>query len=783
MSNQQRSNCAAPKLEARSPDPALLRSMVDNAADGIVAIDTQGRILMANRAAERLFGYHDVELRGQNVKLLMPEPFRSEHDRYLRNYLETGKPTIIGIGREVRGRRRDGSTFPMYLSVAEVHCAEQRLFTGIVHDLTELKAAEAKIAQLQRQHERILNAIGEGILGVDSDWHISFANPAAAGMLGCECDELTGRSLDDIWCCARTVELARRAMENAEPYQTDDASLQRRNGDRFPVDLVSTPIRGEGAGTGAVISFQDITERREAEARLRRERDRMQTYLDIAGVMIVAIDAEQRVTLVNRKGCEILGYRAPEIIGKHWFDHFVPETVRAELRDLFRKMLSGDERAAQYHENPVLTRGREERIVAWHNVLLTDEVGKIVGTLSSGEDITERRRASQELLRMRSYLKNIIDSMPSILVGVDMQGRVTEWNQGAERATGVPTAQAVGRNFTELFTHLADQIEKVREAIRLGRPVRSDRLVTEQDGEIQYSDVVVFPLIANGTHGAVIRVEDITKRVRIEQMMVQTEKMMSVGGLAAGMAHEINNPLSAILQGCQNALRRLSPDLAANRRSAERLGLDLERLQAYLEQRGIGDFLQGIQESANRAGRIVQDMLSFSRRSDTRFERAHVVEMLETVVRLAANDYDLKKKYDFRQIHIERDYDPDVGEIECDRTEIEQVFLNVIKNAAQAMADSGMQQPHRIWLRTRRSGRMARVEVEDNGPGMAPEVRRRVFEPFFTTKSVGVGTGLGLSVSYFIITEQHHGSISVRSTPGNGTCFVVQLPRQESPQR
>lgn len=634
-------------------DSTMLHALVTNAADGIISINAEGAVRMFNPAAERLFGYSAAEVIGRNVNILMPEPYRSEHDGYLRRYLETGERKIIGIGREVRGRRKDGSTFPMYLSVAEVHWGDRQLFAGIVHDLSE---------------------------------------------------------------------------------------------------------------------------RKRAEDQLRKEKDRAQRYLDIAGAMIVALDTSQTIQLINRRGCEILGCNTREIIGKNWFDCFLPAAVREDMRAAFQRLMAGESGEAPRSEGPILTSRGEDKIIAWHNAVLKDDDGRVIGMLSSGEDITELRRAVTEMQRMRSYLKNIIDSMPSILVGVDAQGRITEWNQGAEQFTGVPSRDAMGHSFDKLLPQLSSQLQSVREAIRRREPVRTERLATESDGEVRYSDVVVYPLIANGAVGAVIRVDDVTNRVRIEQMMVQTEKMMSVGGLAAGMAHEINNPLSAVLQGGQNILRRLSSELPANRETAEVLGLSLERLNAYLESRGIFKFLAGIHEAATRAAHIVADMLAFSRRSDTHFVPASLAEMLETVVRLVGSDYDLKKKYDFRQIEIIRDYDVSMGQVYCDRTEIEQVFLNIIKNAAQAMSDSGRAPPYRIVLRTRRDGEHARVEIEDNGPGMDEKTCKRVFEPFFTTKAVGVGTGLGLSVSYFIITEHHGGSISVASTPGQGTCFTIRLP-------
>ena len=152
------------------------------------------------------------------------------------------------------------------------------------------------------------------------------------------------------------------------------------------------------------------------------------------------------------------------------------------------------------------------------------------------------------------------------------------------------------------------------------------------------------------------------------------------------------------------------------------------------------------------------------------------------MLRLAASDYDLKKKYDFRRIKVIRDYCLDLAQVPCVATEIEQVILNLLRNAAQAMAEkeAGGEVPT-ITLRLRQQDGMARIEVEDNGPGMTPQVLKRVFEPFYTTKGIGAGTGLGLSVSYFIVTNNHGGTMEVRSNYGKGTNFVICLPKTIEP--
>jgi signal transduction histidine kinase len=286
-------------------------------------------------------------------------------------------------------------------------------------------------------------------------------------------------------------------------------------------------------------------------------------------------------------------------------------------------------------------------------------------------------------------------------------------------------------------------------------------------------------LASNGVEGAVIRVDEVTERVRIEEMMIQTEKMMSVGGLAAGMAHEVNNPLGVIMQATQNVLRRLSPEVPANVRVAEECGLPLEALTNYLDRREIVNFLEDIRSSGQRAADVVSNMLSFSRKSEKGGSSESLSELLDRTLVLAGSDYDLKKKYDFRQIEIVREYDPSAPNVVCQAGKIQQVFLNILRNGAEAMQETwAMGGVPQFTLRVSSEADMVRVEIEDNGPGMEESIRRRVFEPFFTTKPPGVGTGLGMSVSYFIISDDHGGTMEVESSPGNGARLIIRLPVQ-----
>lgn len=400
---------------------------------------------------------------------------------------------------------------------------------------------------------------------------------------------------------------------------------------------------------------------------------------------------------------------------------------------------------------------------------------------ASIRNITDRKRDEEELRRLRNLLSNIINSMPSVLVGVDMEGRVTHWNREAEKRTGVKADEARGHTLADVFPQLAGEMEKVVQAIREREPLKDEKVASEFDGEARYADITVYPLTSNGIEGAVIRVDDITERVRIEEMMIQSEKMLSIGGLAAGMAHEINNPLAGILQNVQVIRNRFKSDLMKNNEVAESCGTTIEVIENYVKDRGIFSMIESVMESGRRASRIVDNMLSFSRKSDSSFSPHNLAVLLDKTVELASNDYDLKKRYDFRQIEIVREYEHNVPEVFCEASKIQQVFLNLLKNGAQAMAEKkGRGEKPRFILRVMIENGMIRVDIEDNGPGMDEMTRKRIFEPFFTTKGVGLGTGLGLSVSYFIITENHNGRMTVDSVPGKGTNFIIHLPLERS---
>ena len=261
-------------------------------------------------------------------------------------------------------------------------------------------------------------------------------------------------------------------------------------------------------------------------------------------------------------------------------------------------------------------------------------------------------------------------------------------------------------------------------------------------------------------------------------MIIQSEKMMSIGGLAAGMAHEINNPLAGIIQSAQVMLKRLSRKAPANIKVAKALNLDFDKLEGYLDNRNIIKMLLAIMDSGKRASTIVKNMLSFSRKNlHTEMKPNNVIEIMEKSIELASTDYNTKKKLDFKKFEIYKEYNDSINLILCEQGDIQQVFLNILLNGAQAMnEEKNHTKKYNFTIKIQNEANSVIIIIKDNGPGMDDNTIKRIFEPFFTTKPTGAGTGLGLYVSYSIIRTTYGGDIKVDSVLSEGTSFTIILP-------
>ena len=396
--------------------------------------------------------------------------------------------------------------------------------------------------------------------------------------------------------------------------------------------------------------------------------------------------------------------------------------------------------------------------------------------------LEENRSALQALLEANEFNNHIISNVQDGIIVMDLDLRYRVWSPGMERMRGLMASDVLGKTPMELFPFLNEAgVVELLERARAGETISTPDFAYEvpQTGRKGWNWGIMGPLrSADGQiTGVIVTVREITDRIRMQELAVQSEKMLSIGGLAAGMAHELNNPLAVMVQNADVILQRISKDSPQNRAGAELAGTSLQAIQAYMNDREILQMLQGIHRCGERAAYIVKSMLAFSRPRAATMSSHRLDELINQAIELMHNDYELMKRYHQNRVEMIREFDDTLGPVPCHGSELQQVLLNLFSNAVHACAAGwGDGATSRIVIRTLREANHATITVADNGIGMPESVRRRVFEPFFTTKSPGEGTGLGLFLSYFIITHHHSGTMRVNPNPAGGTCFEISLP-------
>jgi PAS domain S-box-containing protein len=534
-------------------------------------------------------------------------------------------------------------------------------------------------------------------------------------------------------------------------------------------DAAGRALRVTGTNT-------DVTARVQAEEILRQERGRTRNYLDVIETMVVALNAQGNIVTINRKGCQILGYTEQELVGRDWFSDCLPQPEgRDTVYPLFLRLMAGEfGDGTEYQENQVVTRSGERREIAWHNALLRDKQGRITGTLSAGDDITERKKSERALRESETRFRDLLQNVPSVAVqGYTLDGTLQYWNFASEQLYGYTAAEAVGRNMLELIVPPELRVEvgqALRDMAATGVPLDGAEMsLLRKDGSrVQvYSSSAVVTLPGQPPELFCIDI-DLTAlrqaeaaRASLEAQLRESQKMEAIGTLAGGIAHDFNNIIANILGNAELARQ----DASANPLAVQSL--------------------EEIRKAGARARDLVQQILSFSRRQPTERKRVALMPIIEEAVRL------LRATLPPR-VALDVSCAGELPEVLADATQIEQVVLNLATNAMQAMRsapghiqilvdavvlDAALAAAHPALTELHKShpGTTVRLLMKDSGVGMDAATLERVFEPFFTTKPVDEGTGLGLSVVHGIV-QSHEGAITVQSRPGEGAVFTIYLP-------
>jgi PAS domain S-box-containing protein len=383
------------------------------------------------------------------------------------------------------------------------------------------------------------------------------------------------------------------------------------------------------------------------------------------------------------------------------------------------------------------------------NSYLNSEDWELLTTISSPvalaiENASLYNQASiraMELERLKDYSENIIESLTVGVAVVDQQGTVIGWNRVLERVFSKKKGQVLGRGVQEVLgqkNSLALFPTDTQQDFRL----LGEATLEIAEGETRIFDIAKTPLLDNRMvpYGTIIVFEDITEKIRLQQQLVTSEKLASIGLLSAGVAHEINTPLTGISSYIQI-------------------------LQKKLTDSNYTQILEKIEVQTERVSHIVKNLLNFARNpSESAFHKVNIVESLQEISSLI--DYKLKAM----NIQLEMKHEGPVRLIWAQGERLQQVFINIILNAIDAMPEGG-----KLRIEVAATKERVVIKIADTGAGIRKQHLVHIFDPFFTTKGIGKGTGLGLSISYAIIKE-HEGHVAVESEAGKGTCFVITIP-------
>jgi PAS domain S-box-containing protein len=453
--------------------------------------------------------------------------------------------------------------------------------------------------------------------------------------------------------------------------------------------------------------------------------------------------------LMNEGACLIIGCSLDEVGLKPLWDSIAPEEL-PRLKDFHERRRRGEKLPSSF-ETVVLNKSGE-RVPIEVIQSLTELDGKPV-TISLFRDISDRKRASTALMESEARFRSLIEGAPDG-VAILRGPRILFLNPTAARLLGLESPeQANGRSILE-FLHPEDA---ERAAVRIRRLLESGQRHGEPaeyrsraiDGSERTVEIASIPIEYEGAPAVLAFARDITERKAIQAKLVEADRLAALGVLSAGVAHEINNPLAYVLL------------------NLEYLGRELPKLGSHGE--ALEDLMLRVRDAchgAERVATIVRDLRTFARGDEGARQIVDLRDVIEAALSIVRNELDQKAR-------LVREYS-DVGAVDGNPNRLEQVFLNLLLNAAQAFATADPER-NEIRVRLRSERGHVSVDISDNGGGIAPHLTGRIFDPFFTTKPVGVGTGLGLPICRSIV-RAHGGDVAVNSVPGKGATFTVSLP-------
>ena len=704
---------------------------------------------------ERILGYTEEEMSGglaHWIELIHPED-RQGFEYAIEQLRQSHEPTHLLY----RVRTKNGEYIHVEDDgnfIVDAHGKPVRML-GFVKDVSERKRASERIEESERQYRGMVELSPVGIVTVDLKGVVSSCNRAFEEMTGYAEEELVGKHftklpparLRDV---AKYVRMFRAVMagRTPDPFET---TWTRKDGAQREGEVRVALMKREAKLWGVQVIVQDVTEREKVLEALRDSELRYRSLFENSVLGIYRTTPDGRILVANPALVRMLGYESFEELAQRNLEEegYEPETPRAEFKETIERLggFAGWESAWKRRDGTTLYVRENARVVR-------DEEGNPLYYEGTIEDITERKEAEHEAEALRERLELTqysIDSTEAIVLWVLPGGHFLFVNEAASSMLGYSREELLGKTVWDVDSaypkeRRAEEWEALK---RLGTEV-SERTFRRRDGSEFPVEITAQYIRFKGKEYEFAVAFDISKRKHLEAQLRQSQRLESIGTLASGVAHEINNPLTGIINYAQ---------LISDR-------IENEKLKRFAD---------GIKEEGDRVAGIVRNLLSFSRQDKEHCSPARIIDIVNAALSL----YRALLRRD--QIELYVDVPEDLPEVGCRSQEIQQVVINLLTNARDslnlrfpdahrdkriAVCARIIEEEDREWIR---------LSVEDHGQGIPPELIGRVFDPFFTTKPRDQGTGLGLSISYGLVRD-HGGRMNVESVPNGVTRFTVDLP-------
>ncbi len=723
-------------------------------AAGFVVVDDGGWILYANSVAQQYM--------------------EDECDMHL-NELHAGGEHYFTL--------RDGSSLPVLAMIVPIQWEGKKVRAVSFEVLTSTSAHTLKSEQKSNEWSIIFDTIPDAVLILDSKGIIKKANRAASLMFSIDEQKASGRSFCHLPGFQDMLAESCSLMGGGSPESVYIEKQLPHSNDW--VQICQLPMYDpKGRLTGYAMVIRDITAHKRVEQALQKAELRYRDIFTNAAIGIAQSTMEGRFLRVNPALSGMFGYASPTEMVIEVQDIATQCYVNDKDRDEFIRRLMRDGHVVGFETRML----RKDGQVVWASLncrLVKDdeENPRYLDTFIN--DISARKNAEQALQEQAQLLSGVLEGMEAAVFIVDVEShKIIEANSVAESMFGNKQEKILGKQCNLLLSSDGKQ----HPCNSLTEPLRNIETTLElPNGEILPVQRTIMPLEVSGKRLIVETMIDISERKALERQLTYTQKLESVGELAAGIAHEINTPIQYIGDNAR-FLQDAFEDLLELYRTADELmrkndpGFNFNQCRALYKEalrkadveylgEEVPKALQQTLEGVEHVSNIVKAMKQFSHPDTGESVLTDINKAIENTIAISRNEW----KY---HSQIVTDLPEDLPLIECSPGDINQVLLNVLVNAAHAVSDAvgDSGDTGSIDISTRQQGEFVEIRIKDSGVGIPPENRDRVFNPFFTTKQVGKGTGQGLAICYNIVVKKHAGILDFISTVGEGTTFIIRLP-------